>query len=141
MALTKIEGKLVDVQISTNLVTPAWKKIVCSTDAGLDGSVDTTTVNTKCGVLKARGNVGWTFTGSGMVNQTPGVNEISATEVATLFQDGTAILVKLAHVTTESIFYRSGQGTISAYSESAGVEDNVGYDFTIEIDGNLDFTA
>jgi hypothetical protein len=141
MALTKIPGNLVDFQISTALVTPVWKKIVCGTDASLDGSVDTTSVATKCGTLKARGSVSWTASGSAVANQTPGANEVSVSEVSTMFQAGTQVRFKMAHVTTESIFYAEGQGTFSAATLSAGVEDNLSFDWTLEVDGDIDFTA
>jgi hypothetical protein len=141
MALTKIEGKLVDVQVSTNLVTPAWKKPVCGTDLSLDGSVDTTTVTTKCGSLSSRGSVAWVLTGSAIANATPGTNEISASDMGTFFQNGTQLLVKMAHTTTEALFYASAPGTVTAMTFNAGVSDNLSYDFTITLDGDLDFTA
>lgn len=141
MALTKIPGNLIDFQISTNTVTPAWKKIVCGTDASLDGSVDTTSVPTKCGTLKARGSVSWTASGSAVANQTPGTNEISVSDVATMFQAGTIVAWKMTHITTESIFYSSGVGTFSAATITAGVEDNLAFDWTLEVDGDVDFTA
>ena len=140
MALTKIAGKDVDFQISTNLVTAAWKKVVCGTDLTLDGSVDTTTTTTKCGTLKARGSVSWTASGSAVANSTPGTNEISATDVLTLFQAGTPVLFKIAHVTTESVAYYAGQGTFSAMTINAGVDDNLAFDWTLEVDGDIDYT-
>lgn len=141
MALAKIPGNVVDVQVATNLVTPVWKKIVCGTDTSIDGSVDTTTVTTKCGSIKARGSVSWTASGSAVANSTPGANEISITEIGTYFQDGTTLRMKVAHISNESLFYTDATGTFSAFTIGAGVDDNLNFDWTFEYDGNLDFTA
>lgn len=137
----KIEGKLVGVWISTNLTTPAYKEIVCGQDTGLDGSKNITTLETKCGTLKTAGPANWQLTGSGVANSEPGTNELSADELIGIMQGDTQVLVKLVHATDTALYYRQGTGTMTAYSESGSVSDSITFDFTIEIDGNLDTSA
>jgi hypothetical protein len=141
MAITKIEGKLVKLEISTNLVTPAYKMVVCAEDSTLDGSTDVNTRNTKCGVFKSNGNVSWTLSGSGVANATPDSDELSADEILTLFQDSTNVLWKLTHETGDTIIYREGQGFFSAYSEGHPADDLVGFDYTLEVDGTIEIAA
>ena len=142
MAVTKIDGKLVTLAISTNLVTPAFKFIVCATDSNLDGSTEVDTVNTKCGVFKSFGNTSWTLTGSGVANATPEATEVSADEILTIFQDSTEVLFEINHETTaDTIIYRAGRGTFSAYSENHGADGLVTFDYTLEVDGDIDISA
>ena len=138
MATNAIQGDLVALSISTNVTTPAYKEVVCSENSGLDGSADVNTKRTKCGVIKGVGPMAWTFTGSGAFNSIPGGSAMSAQELVTAAQDQTPILVKLAHATDATIYYRQGQGIISSYSETANSGDVVSYDFTIDIEGDLD---
>lgn len=136
-----IPGKLVGLFISTVLDVPVWKEVVCGQDVGVEGSKDVTTVRTKCGVLKTAGDPSWNITGSGVANHTPGATELSADELITILQGDTDVLVKLEHATDDAIYYRQGQGIMTAYSESAGESDPISFDFTIEISGNLTIVA
>lgn len=137
----KIDGKLVNLQISTDLVTPVWKTVVCGQDVGIDGSKDVNTVRTKCGVLKSSGDTSWTLTGSGVANHTPEATELSADELVAIMQGDTDILARLTHATDDELYYRQGQGIMTAYSESAGEGDPISFDFTIEISGDLIIVA
>jgi hypothetical protein len=136
MAVTKILGKDVTLSISTNLVTPAYLAVVCAEDSTLDGSTEVNSRDTKCGVLKSFGNTSWTLTGSAVANTTPTVGEMSADEVLTVFQDSTEVLFKLEDAAGG--IYRQGRGTFSAYSESHPSADLVAFDFTLEVDGDID---
>lgn len=143
MALTKIEGSLIGTWISFDLVTPAWKEIVCAEESsGLTGGSTVNTRRTKdCGPLKSVAFDGWTMTGAGVANATPTVTEVSADDLVTTTQDATKVLVKMAHKTDDDVYYRQGAGYFSAYSEEAPEGDAVGFDYTIEIDGNLTIVA
>jgi len=114
--------------------------VVCGTDLTIDGSKDTTTTTTKCGTLKAQGSASWTMSGSFIGNSTPGTNEISITDLLILFQNGTPVLAKAEHVTTPGIASYTATGTFSAYTISAGVDDNLSADWTLEVDGDIDYT-
>lgn len=139
MAITKILGKDVTLEISTNLVTPAYKAVVCAEDSTLNGSTEVNSRDTKCGVLKSFGNTSWTLEGSGVANSTPETDEISADEILTIFQDSTPVLFKLSDA--GGAIYRQGQGTFSAYSESHPSADLVSFDYTLEVDGDIDISA
>jgi hypothetical protein len=143
MALTKIDGSLVGLWISTNLVTPAWKEVVCAEESHtLSGSATTTTRRTKtCGALRSVGFDGWTMTGAGVANTTPTATEVSADDLLVLAQGATPVLVKMQSATGTGVYYRQGKGTFSAYSEDAPEGDALGFDYTIEIDGNLTIVA
>lgn len=141
MATTKIEGKLVTLEISTNLVTPAYKMVVCAEDSSLSGSTEVNSRDTKCGVFKSFGNTSWTLEGSGVANATPEADEVSADEILTIFQDSTPVLWKITHTSGDTVIYRQGEGTFSAYSETHPATDLVGFDYTLEVDGDIDISA
>jgi len=132
-----VTGNVLGLWISTNLTVPAWKEIVCGTDIGLDGSKDVTTTRTKCGVIKSAGDTSWTITGSGVANHTPLTGEVSADELIAVMQGTTDVLVRYQDDTTPANMYRGGQGIMTAYSENAGTDDPVVFDFTIELNGAL----
>lgn len=139
--MAEIQGDVVGIYISTNLVTPAYKEIICAENTGLDGSRDVNSRRTKCGIKKGYGPVSWTMTGTGTHETVLGVNQISAQELIGIVQNETDVLVKIAHVTDATLYYRQGQGQITSYSESANSGDPVTYDFTIDISGDLDITS
>lgn len=140
MAITKIAGKLVKLQISTDGGT-TFKTVVCAEDSNLDGSTEVNSRDTKCGVLKSFGNTSWTLTGSGVANATPEATEVSADEILTMFQDTTTVNFKITHDTGDTIIYRTGAGSFSAYSESHPSADLVDFDYTLEVDGDIDISA
>jgi hypothetical protein len=133
----KIPGNLVGVWISTNLVTADWKEVVCGQDASLDGSKDVTTTVTKCGVIKTTSDPSWSFSGSGILNYTPGAAELSSDELITILQGDTDVLVKLAYATDDTLYYREGQGVMTAYGEASTPGDPVSFTYTIEVSGDL----
>lgn len=137
----KIAGNLVGVWVSTNLVTPDWKEIVCGQDANLDGSKDVTTTKTKCGVIKTASDPSWSFSGSGILNHTPGAAELSSDELIEILQGDTDVLVKLEYATDDTLYYREGQGVMTAYSETSDTDNPVSFDYTIEVSGDLTLVA
>lgn len=133
----KIPGNLVAVEISTDLVTPDWKEVVCGQDASLDGSKDVTTTKTKCGTIKTASDPSWSFSGTGILNHTPGAGELSGDDLIAILQGDTDVLVRLTYATDDTLYYRQGQGVMTAYSETSNTDDPVSYDFTIEVSGDL----
>lgn len=134
-----IKGNLVKLEIATNpdATTPTYKTVVCGEDVGLDASKDVTTRRTKCGVIKTAGDASWTATGSGVANHTPGSGEMSADEMAAVMQGDTDVLFRMVHEVDGALYYRQGRGIMTAYGESAGVDDPLEFDFTLEVSGNL----
>lgn len=133
----KIAGNLVAVEISTDLETPDWKEVVCGQDASLDGSKDVTTTKTKCGTIKTASDPSWSFSGTGILNHTPGAGELSGDDLIEILQGDTDVLVRLTYATDNNLYYRQGQGVMTAYSETSNTDDPVSYDFTIEVSGDL----
>jgi hypothetical protein len=142
MAITKLDVNNIAVSISTNLTTPAWKEIVCMEDHTLDGKTNVTKRKTRCGNLTFTDSPEWSVTNSGAANLTPATGtEASVQELATIFQDQTPFLVKLEHRTDPTKYYRSGQGLLTSYTETGKQGDAVGFDFTIDVDGDLDLLS
>lgn len=137
--MAKIEGKLVDFSISTVLTegSEVWKRLICGTDANLDGTAETTSKSTKCGTRKSRGPANWVLSGGFEADSAPTSDQYSADELINLFQDGTPVRWKMEHLTDENIVHRSGLGTFSAYGETYGVDDNMAGTYTVEVDGNI----
>lgn len=129
-----IDGKLVLLKISTNLVTPSYKSVVCSIDNGLTGSANSQTTDTKCGTAKARGTANRTVTGSLAANTAPDTTEMSADDLDALFTSGADFLWEL---TDGADYTRKGTGYLGAYNETANNGDVVKADFTIEVKGNV----
>lgn len=138
--VNSIKGKDVIIAISTNLVTPAWLTIVCRINGGLGGTRDVQTQSTTCGTAKSPGEPNYTITGSGLANTTPGGSEMSAEELIALFESGDSFLWKMASLTPAD-YYRSGTGFLSNYNETTNDGENVGFDFTIEVEGGVDISA
>lgn len=133
-AADTIDGKIVELKISTNLVTPSYKSVVCSIDNGLTGSSNVQTTDTKCGQAKSRGTSNRTVTGSLAANTAPGTGEMSADDMDALFTSGDSFLWEL---TDGADYTRKGEGFLSAYNETANNGDVVKADFTIEVKGNV----
>jgi hypothetical protein len=133
-----IEGSLVTLSISTNLVTPAYLSVVCAINNGLSSSADVTTVDTKCGTSKSRGSANYTSDGSFVANHTPGAGEMSADAMIALMDSGANFLFKMEDV--DGNYYRAGTGFFSSYNETANNKENVQGDFTIEVIGSVDTT-
>lgn len=132
-----IDGSIVTLKISTNLVTPAYKTVVCAINSGLSGSTDVNVVDTKCGTSKSRGNANWTIDGSFEANHTPSGTEMSADELIALMSSGADFLFQLQDETTPGNYYRQGTGFFSSYNETANNKENVQGDFTIDVIGDL----
>jgi predicted secreted protein len=137
-------GEVVFLAISTDLVTPAYKNVVCSSgDIGVAGSTEGgATANTRCGVAKGGGRSSWQITGEGVHNTNiAALTEVSANEMAALFQNRTSVLVRVQDETTPANYYRQGQGKITEYEETSNVDGFVTFSFTIEIAGDLDLAV
>lgn len=135
-----ISGSVVTLKISTNLVTPAYKTIVCAINSGLSGSADVTTTDNKCGTSKARGSINWTVDASFEANHTPGGTEMSADELIALMSSGANFLFQMQDEVTPANYYRSGTAFFSSYNETANNKENVQGDFTMEVIGDVDIT-
>lgn len=136
-----IDGGIVTLSLSTNLVTPAYLTVVCSINGGLSGSADVTTNDNKCGTSKARGNTNWTIDGSFEANHTPGVTEMSADKLIALMESGAEFLFRIQDETTPGNYFRSGRGFFSSYNETFNNKEKVGGDFTIDVIGSLDISS
>jgi hypothetical protein len=143
MATNEVQADVLGLWISTVLTSPQptdWLELVCAENTGLSGSRDVNKKRTKCGVIKGFGPIDWQITGSGTTNTTPGTGKLSGNEVIDLAQNETPILVKVAHGTDTSLYYRQGQGQITKFNETANTGDPLSFDFTIDVSGLIDTT-
>lgn len=140
-AADKISSNDILLAISTNLESEDFKDVVCGQDIDIDWSKDITTLKTKCGTVKAAGEPSITITGTGVANHSPGGTEVSADEIAAIMQGNSDVLVRVQDETTPANYFRQGQGTMTAYSESAPLDGALTFDFTIEVSGSLDLVA
>lgn len=141
MAVTKIEGKLVGLFISTNIAVPAYKEVICSTGHSMEGTRDTSSVATKCGIYKSKGLPNYTIPVSGLGDATPDAGKMSADQLLELFDSGDDFLWKTVHATDDALIYRQGQGYFSGYSEEYPAEGYMTFDGTIEVEGNIVIVA
>lgn len=134
-----LSGAPVTVEIATNLTTPVYKTVVCSTeDISVDGSVDgVNTTITRCGRLTTSGTVVHEISGSGAANKTLSATEMSINDLAALFISRALFLVRVQDAATGPNYVRKGTGRLTAFSETSEVDGVIGFDFTIEIIGAL----
>lgn len=133
-AKNTIDARQVLLKISTNLVTPSYKSVVCSIDNGLTGSSNVQKTDTKCGQAKSRGTTDHTVTGSLAANTAPdSTTEMSADDLIALFESGADFLWELI----ATGYTRKGTGFLGAYNETANTGDVVKADFTIEVKGGI----
>jgi hypothetical protein len=129
-----ISGKETLLKISTNLVTPDYKSVVCSIDNGLTGTSNVQKTESKCGTVKARGTSDHTVTGSLAANTAPSAGEMSNDDLLALFTSGADFLWEVVNGTD---LVRKGTGFLSGYSETYPTADVVKADFTIDVKGNV----
>lgn len=137
-------GSVLTIAISTNLVTPAWKNIVCSTGRiGVDGTTEGgSTVTTRCGTARSAGRAGYTIPFEGLHNKTvSSTTEVSANDIAALFQNGTQIRVRIQDEGTPANYYREGTGLITEFADGGEADGFVTFSGSIAISGNLDLIA
>lgn len=140
MAVTTIDGELIGLWVSADSGV-TYKEIVCAEDQSLEGTRTTTTRVTKCGSLKSKGPASWSMPFAGVASTTPESTQISADELISYFQNGTTLMFKFEHATDETILHRSGSGFLSGYTEEYPAEDYVGFNGTVEIEGDLTLVA
>lgn len=142
MAVETLKNNEIGVYISTDLVTPAYKEVVCGTDITVDSSKDINKKKSKCGTHTAVSEPEYTVSFGGVANLTPtALTEISAQELAVIDQSTTPVLVKVEHRTDPTKYHRSGQGYISSYTENLALDDTMDFDIEFAVDGDLDLTS
>ncbi len=144
MALTSngIVGKTVILSISTDLTTPAYKAVVCSSDdITLSGGTEAaTTIVTRCGTAKTAGTPSYSLNFAGLHNSlVTAASELSGNELAALKASGASFLWKMAGAVPAD-FYRQGTGVLGTYDETAPMDGFARFSGTIEVSGVVDLT-
>lgn len=132
--MAQIEAKDTYIYISTD-DGATYKKVICLTDAGVSSSKTTTDTDTRCGVLTATGNSTVTFTGTGVVDDSPDADELSHNEMWALKLAGTTFIIVFQNVL--GTIFLGGSGTLTDISDTASSGNLVTFQFTVKISGNL----
>lgn len=136
---TTVGGSELILSYSTNLVTPSYKVVVCKKSASLDASRSVNSEETDCGVFKTFGPANYKINITGMVDTQPDAGEGSWTELLTLFDANTPVLVKLATVGDDP--YIVGTAKFSNLQLNAdSPQDTLKFTGTLEIYGTVDIT-
>lgn len=139
MALTTLSGdEIILFYGDTDDINEA-KIIVCETDSSYEGTRSSSSEETKCGVLKARGNQDNRISGNAVTNITPGPNEGSFMDLLELFTNDTK----------QYFWYKdageniniSGQGWFSSIGTQNKSADHSRFTWTLEIEGNISTVA
>ena len=131
---TPIQAKTVPMAISQDGGL-TWKNVVCKTASNFNGTTSVNAEETDCGTFKGLGSPDWTMDFTGVVNTTPNSpTEMSAGDLGALWQDSTLIMVRL---TTP---YLAGEGYITDYAVIFQTGNMVGFSFTVNGQGAVDFT-
>lgn len=132
--MAQIEAKDTYIYISTD-DGATYKKVICLTDAGVSSSKTTTDTDTRCGVLTATGNSTVTFTGTGVVDDSPDADELSHNEMWALNEADTT--VDIVFQNELGTIFLGGKGKITDISDTATQGQFVTFQFTLKISGNL----
>lgn len=131
---TPIQGGSVLQYISTNGGT-TFKTLVCLTDNGFSGAKSSSTVDTKCGAFTATGSPDITFTGTGLVDVDPSIEEMSFNDLKALFSSGADFIIVEKNV-NNSMFI-GGNGVLTNLSDSNTQGSYSTFTYTIKINGTL----
>lgn len=144
--MREISGNLVTMSFSTNLNDPLsnLKTIVCedSSDAGLDGTVNTTA--TKCGNFSSVEDAVGTINGSGILNADPESDEASFQELLTIVKNKTRVYAVYQNaaespdVTEGQGVFMAGHGYFTSIRETAATGANVTFTWAFSFSGPID---
>lgn len=140
--MARIQAKDAVLQLSTDGST--YKSVVCEIGHTLNRERSTNSVETKCYGGVAYVSVG-ALSGSidftGLFETQPSASQVSADDILGYIENGTYLYWKLSSGLSGDERYRQGNGYVTSDSEDAQIGDNVGFNFTLTIDGAIDISA
>jgi predicted secreted protein len=134
----EIQGKDILFYVSTDLVTPAWKTMICVETLTVDWNTPINKRPTRCGTKVGIGVVEITMTGSSVADDAPSGTEISHKEMEGFLANGTPVLVKAAHATTPAKYFVSGTGYFSSLGENMPTDDMLDFTWQFDMTGTVD---
>jgi hypothetical protein len=128
-------GNLVQLFLRLNSST-SWKYATCNTEIALEAESEIIEEATKCGVFKQPGTKSFTIPFSAFSNYELGANEISHNQLWDWFVAGSTIEFILGDSAgTAVIAQYTGTGKIGSLSQSFNVDEFIGYEFDLIVDG------
>lgn len=121
----------------------SYDRIGYATEANANLGMDTREITNKFSAgwrELAEGKRNWSFGGSGLVVYDDDAGDLTPIDIMPLFLNRTKVKVKFTTANTGD-YEMTGDAWLTSYNKSAGVEDNLGYDFTFEGTGALTHTA
>jgi hypothetical protein len=136
----EIQGKDILFYISTNLVTPDWKTLICVETVNVNWASAVNKRPTRCGVKVGVADPEVVMTGQSVSDDAPGAAEVSHLQMQGFIKDTTPVLVKAAHVTTPAKYFVSGTGYLTSLDESAQEGEALDFSWQFDITGIIDTT-
>ena len=140
--MARISAKDTVLQLSADGVT--YKTVVCEIGHTFNRERSTNSVETKCygGVAYVSvGAISGSIDFTGLFETQPSATQVSADDILGFIENGTYLYWKITAGLSGDERYRQGNGYVTSDSEDAQIGDNVGFNFTLIIDGAVDITA
>lgn len=145
MAATFFLANDVAMQIEDPNTPGTWLTIVCETALSADITTPVNTTSTKCGIVKAVGELGATISGSAVANVTPEADEVSLKQLLDWANTQQALVGRMINIEVgataigEAVLVK-GSGYFTNVSPNADADQNLTFDWTFEITGSIDTT-
>lgn len=128
------------MSLDDDLVSPDYRTIVCEETSEGGGDASTTDTPTKCGTFTATAEPAFTVTGSGVVNTTPGPDEVSGQQLLDWLANKTllaAIYQNSADGPTGAgeAVYMEGQGRLTSVRFTAQEGDLLKFNWAFSFSG------
>lgn len=133
--MAKISGKDVGLYVNQGTTeVPDWYMFACSTSDGFSGTTDVVDLASKCDqgfIDRLPTNLSWEFSNSSyaVTDDSLATAQASYNEAFELWSNRTITEFKIANA--DNSYYREGRGFISSLSDSAGNDEGLTFDITI----------
>lgn len=134
----EIQGKDIIFSISTDLVTPVWKELICLETLSVVWSTDVNKRATRCGIKIGIRPTEVTMNGTVVADDAPSGSQVSHKDIEGWMNAGTKVLVKAAHTTTPAKYFVSGAGYFTSNTENAPSDDLLAFDWQFDLTDTID---
>lgn len=134
----EIQGKDVIFLISTDLVTPAWKEMICLEALSVAWATAVNKRKTRCGTKIGISPTEITVTGTTVADDAPSGSQVSHKEIEGWMNLGTQVLVKAAHATTPAKYFMSIAGYFTSNNEDFPTDDLFSFNWQFDGTGTVD---